>query len=63
MDYLNIGDPDGAQLMDHIGCSGAPALDKAGNVLGVAVTGADSESTAYQTENHGIIPINTIKFV
>lgn len=102
--FLAIGNPDEAQLMDHIlilghpnyrkgdtviaqpglitgfrtisairriltnahivaGCSGGAALDAQGNALGIAVTGTDSEANSDQTEAHGIIPINAIKFI
>lgn len=45
------------------GCSGGPALDAHGKVLGVAVTGADWEGNADRTEDHGIIPINAIELL
>ncbi|WP_446811604.1 S1 family peptidase [Methylomonas sp. 2BW1-5-20] len=45
------------------GASGAPVLDKGNNVVGIAVTGSDSIATAHNTEKHGIIPIDAIKFL
>ena len=45
------------------GMSGGPIVDRTGNVIGVAVTGADKMENSNQTENHGVIPIQAIKFL
>lgn len=45
------------------GNSGGPVLDSKNNVIGVAVTGSDRMEEAQKTENHGIIPIDAIKFL
>lgn len=45
------------------GNSGGPALDSMNNVIGVAVTGTDRMEEAQQTENHGIIPIDAIRYL
>lgn len=45
------------------GMSGAPAFDAAGNVVGVAVTGADRPDTAKETEKHAVIPIEALYYV
>lgn len=45
------------------GTSGGPVLDKSNRVIGVAVTGADLMEKAQDTENHGIIPIDAVKFL
>jgi hypothetical protein len=45
------------------GNSGGPALDKNGNVIGVAITGADRIEDSDKTENHGIVPIEALKFI
>ncbi len=44
------------------GNSGGPVLDKRNKVVGVAVTGAESMEQAHETDNHGIIPIDALKF-
>jgi len=45
------------------GASGAPAIDASGRVIGVAVTGADRMESAQSTEDHGIIPIDALRFL
>lgn len=43
------------------GMSGGPILDVAGEVIGVAKTGADSIDEAHDTEKHGAIPLSAIR--
>jgi S1-C subfamily serine protease len=43
------------------GNSGGPVLGADGKVIGVAVTGAENTSTAHETENHGVIPIDALQ--
>lgn len=43
------------------GNSGGPVLNKDYDVIGVAVTGADSFAEANKTEDHGVIPITAHK--
>jgi RNA-directed DNA polymerase len=45
------------------GNSGGPVLDKDNRVIGIAVTGADNERDAPDTENHGVIPIDALASV
>jgi S1-C subfamily serine protease len=45
------------------GNSGGPVLDSRSNVIGVAVTGSDRMEEAHETENHGIIPIDAIRYL
>jgi S1-C subfamily serine protease len=45
------------------GNSGGPVLDARNAVVGVAVTGADRMESVQDTENHGVIPIDAIKFL
>lgn len=45
------------------GMSGGPIVDGAGNVIGVAVTGADKMENANHTENHGVIPIEALRYL
>lgn len=45
------------------GCSGGVALDAWGKVIGIAVTGSDFDAEVDKTENHGIIPINAIRWL
>jgi RNA-directed DNA polymerase len=42
------------------GNSGGPVLDRDHRVIGLAVTGSSSESSAPQTEAHGVIPIDAL---
>lgn len=42
------------------GNSGGPGLNAKGEVVGIAVTGADKMSNANKTEKHGLIPIDAI---
>ncbi len=42
------------------GSSGGPVLNHRNEVIGVAVTGADRLEDAETTENHGVIPIETL---
>jgi predicted NACHT family NTPase/S1-C subfamily serine protease len=43
------------------GNSGGPVLNKDNKVIGVAVTGAENEQKALDTENHGVIPIDALR--
>ena len=45
------------------GNSGGPALNDKGEVIGVAVTGADRMENAQETEHYSIVPINSLKFL
>lgn len=45
------------------GGSGGPAVNSTGEVIGVAVTGADRMETVGQTENHGVIPIAALDHI
>lgn len=45
------------------GNSGGPALNAHGEVVGVAVTGADSMENAPHTEKHGIVPIEALRYL
>jgi S1-C subfamily serine protease len=45
------------------GTSGGPIVGRTGNVVGVAVTGADKMENANTTENHGVIPIEALKYL
>lgn len=45
------------------GNSGGPVIDKHGKVIGVAVTGADRMENSHRTENHGVIPVDALKFL
>lgn len=45
------------------GTSGGPVFDRFGKVIGIAVTGADSMENAGGTENHGIIPIDSLNYL
>jgi S1-C subfamily serine protease len=45
------------------GMSGGPVVDQRNTVIGVAVTGADIMENAGNTENHGIIPIDALKYL
>lgn len=45
------------------GNSGGPVFDKNSKVIGVAVTGSDCTEKANETENHGIIPIEALKYL
>lgn len=45
------------------GNSGGPVLNSQGEVIGVAITGADRMEDAGRTENHGVVPIEALKFV
>lgn len=45
------------------GNSGGPVFDCNSNVIGIAVTGSDSLTTAQDTENHGIIPVEALKLI
>jgi S1-C subfamily serine protease len=45
------------------GTSGGPVLGADNRVLGLAVTGADQMENASTTENHGIIPIDALRFL
>lgn len=45
------------------GNSGGPAIDADGQVIGVAVTGADRLENATSTENHGIVPLDALSFL
>ena len=42
------------------GMSGGPAVGRNGEVVGIAVTGADRMETAVETEEHGIIPVEVL---
>ncbi len=42
------------------GNSGGPGINMKGEVVGIAVTGADKMSNANETEKHGLIPIDAI---
>lgn len=43
------------------GASGGPAINAAGEVVGIAVTGADMTHRAPETENHGVVPIDALR--
>ena len=45
------------------GNSGGPVLNGKGEVIGVAVTGADRMEEAGKTENHGVIPIDALSYL
>ncbi len=45
------------------GNRGGPVFDRNSNVIGIAVTGCDSLTTAHETENHGIIPVEALKLI
>ena len=45
------------------GCSGGPVLNNEGYVVGVAASGADRMEEVYDTEKHGVIPIEALKFL
>jgi len=45
------------------GNSGGPVFNHKGQVIGVAVTGADRTEEVDETENHAVIPIDTIRFL
>jgi len=45
------------------GNSGGPVIGGNNHVIGIAVTGAEMMDKAQQTENHGIIPIDAMKYI
>ncbi len=45
------------------GASGGPVLNRRNEVIGVAVTGAETMETAHETEDHGVLPINALEHV
>ncbi len=45
------------------GTSGGPVMGTGNLVVGIAVTGADRMENVLATENHGIIPIDALKFL
>lgn len=45
------------------GNSGGPVFDKNNRVIGIAVTGAELMEKVQETENHGIIPIDVLKYI
>jgi hypothetical protein len=45
------------------GNSGGPGFTSDGRVVGVAVTGADCPENADKTDNHGLIPIDAVRFL
>jgi S1-C subfamily serine protease len=45
------------------GTSGGPVLGREDSVIGVAVTGADRMEEAQETENHGVIPIEALRYI
>jgi hypothetical protein len=45
------------------GNSGGPAIAVDGSVIGVAVTGAERMEETQETENHGIIPIDALRYL
>ena len=45
------------------GTSGGAVVDAENLLIGFAVTGADRMEKAYETEDHGIIPIEALKFL
>jgi len=45
------------------GTSGGPVVDRLGQVIGVAATGADRMENAGATEHHSIVPIDALQFI
>jgi hypothetical protein len=45
------------------GVSGGPVLDRSGMVIGVAVTGAERYSSAHDTEDHSVVPIDALNLL
>ena len=45
------------------GNSGGPVVGSHNQVIGIAVTGAESMEKSQETENHGIIPIDALKYL
>lgn len=45
------------------GSSGGPVLDRAGKVVGVAVCGSKTFSSAHDTEDHAVIPIDALDII
>jgi len=45
------------------GNSGGPVLNSKSEVIGIAVTGSDRIEDAGETENHGVVPIDTLSFL
>lgn len=45
------------------GMSGGPVINSNNKLIGVAVTGAECMEDAQETEKHGIIPIESLKFL
>jgi hypothetical protein len=45
------------------GNSGGPVVGGNNQVIGIAVTGAEMMDKAQETENHGIVPIDAVKYI